>query len=88
MEPNPYQSPPPEAIKGRWRLFWRWLCIRSFFFALFLIVPEAAMRLTKGPTPDALHLVLDGLLALIELMTFTTIGIAGIGWIISPRPRP
>lgn len=86
MEPNPYQSPVSEAIKGRWRRFWRWLCIRSFLFALFLIVPEVAVRLVKGPTPGPLYLVVDGLLALIELMTFVTIGVAGIGWIVSPRP--
>lgn len=67
----------------KWRRLWKGLCIGSFGLAVVLLLISGALSFYRHRAePSPLFLVLDGILALVELLCWATVGISAIGWII------
>lgn len=89
METNPY-APPMHLDRPRFS--WRTLCKRTCLASLslgmiFLVIGKLVTALAKDSTDASWFLIPNGLLALGELASWTTVGISVIGWIISRRSR-
>lgn len=87
MEMNPYEPPTHQVRpKPSWRRLWKRICLVSFCTALFLLViAKLVAALARNSGDTYWFLILDGLLALGELVSWTMVCIGGIGWIVSRR---
>src|SRR5690349_4995516 len=84
----PYASKPveidPSAVRyegestGEARMFWKFLCLASVGATLLSMGCQLIIAIAFQRTGGAM-------LALIQLLSMTMIGIAGIGWVLSPR---
>ena len=85
-QPPPPGGPPliePASKPSRAQTVWMWICIGG------LVAAGLEFALSKflgafAPEPrSAAFLIVNGLLALIGLTSWTIVGIAAIGWIVS-----
>ena len=88
MDPSPYESPKyHETTRRRWRVIWKRACIASLCFAgILFLAAKTLVIVADGSNETAWFLVVDGLIALGELVAITLAGICGIGWALSRRP--
>lgn len=85
MARNPYE--PPAHHDGRKsRSLWKQVCLASLWTSgLFLVASKVLEISARNSTDDAWFKILAGFLALGELVSWTMIGLGGIGWIITRR---
>jgi hypothetical protein len=94
MDVNPYASPPIAATKkprGTWRARFRRLCLWSLAaFAICFVAGETLELQMPRNEFDAspLFLIVRGFIAFGELSGLTATGLFGVGWALSPRPKP
>lgn len=90
MDPSPYESPRGhDNPRARWRVFWKRTCIASLCIAAICFLAGKALAMAASDANDAAwFLIVDGLIALVELGCLTLAGLSGIGWAISRRPSP
>src|SRR5262249_50780126 len=88
MTQNPYQPPTQlDPARGMWRPLWRRVCLGSVCATgVFAVTNNVFRAYAQGFLNSHWFIIVDGLLALCELVSWTMIGLAGIGWIISRRP--
>jgi hypothetical protein len=84
MEPSGEQPDIHSNVAGwDWRRLWKGVCIGNVGFAVGLwIISGALLSYRQSAQPSPLFLLLDGLLALAELLCLVMAGIADLGWII------
>ena len=90
MRTNPYDAPTTDVHSGfDWRSLWKRICLASLCLAIvFLGLGKLLAASAKSSPPAARFLILDGSLALGELVGWTMVGVGGIGWILSRRKPP
>src|SRR4051812_46838113 len=76
-------EPQPSAPGRSWRRFWKRACIGSACFAVMLLMISGVLApVRNSPPPSNLVLVIDGLIALFQLIWMTLACISAIGWVI------
>lgn len=90
MNSNPY-APPTRKVKAKggkksWRDVWKWCAIGSAISILtsilLLVAFEAAF---KASVEEPWYKIVDGLIALLILLSFVMICLFGILWVASPK---
>lgn len=70
------------STRCSWRRFWKWVCVGSACLALVLLMISGALSSARGRAqPSSLFLVLDGLLALFQIIAIAVTCVAAIGWV-------
>lgn len=87
MEGNSYQPPAYQDRPGlSWRSRWKRVCLISLCTAgIFLVIGKVVAISAENSTGGSWFKILDGLLALGELASWTMVGVGGIGWVMSRR---
>lgn len=92
MNSNPYAPPTRKVTRGSakksWRKVWKWCALGSVISiavtSLVLVTFEAVF---KTFAQEPWYLIIDGLIALLILISFVMACIFGVLWVVSPNPR-
>ena len=87
MSSNPYEPPKrPDRPNSRWRLLWKRVCLGSLCSAAILLAMGRAFSVYSQHSRDAFwFIIVAGLIALGELVSWVMVGVGGIGWILGRR---
>ena len=85
MSSNPYEPPKQlDRPNSRWRSLWKGVCLGSLCTAGILYATSWVFSIYGQRSGDTSWFkIVDGLLALGELISWVMVGVGGIGWILS-----